>query len=506
MLLAVELLEKMDGVALRTKPGLVPLRGFQNGLDLFLEEFHMNETAQEPFRPGEFVVPGFSPKAPLEAKSPPLSVVEPNRERYQTVDPARYTSIAEMRLEQELLWPRVWLWAGLVSDLPSVGSWLRFDFGTESFLIVRSAEEEFSAFYNVCQHRGNRLVDAEFGNQRSFVCSYHSWAYDLRGKNKHVTDRRYFSTKALCGSVDIPQVRCETWAGKVFICMDQDAPPLSEYLGELGPTLEIYQLERMFVVADFIIEMEANWKTVMHAFVESYHVHVTHPNVLPAFEDVKTQFDFYKGGHGRHISMRGMTTSRWPATGVLTPAQEAMLVNVGIDPRSFDGTPNDVRRAIQLAKRQPDNVFGLDYTRFADSQLSDAWAPLVFPNSWWNLNPEGCLALSVYPHRTDPGKCQVHVRGLAPKLREGKKTLFVIPVKPDFDISGNSRPSRQYVSSRDPNLREIIGLTLWQDVRNLQESQSGMCSRGLKVIRLSELEQLIQHHLAAVDHYLRPGE
>jgi phenylpropionate dioxygenase-like ring-hydroxylating dioxygenase large terminal subunit len=466
-------------------------------------DIRMSETEQS-FKPGEFTVPGFGPKAPIEQKSPPLSALIPNRERYQSVDPARYTSVAEMRLEQERLWPKVWLWAGLVSDLPTVGSWLRYDTGTESIIVVRSGAQQFSAFYNVCQHRGNRLVDDEFGSQRSFICSYHSWAYDMQGKNKHVTDRRYFSARALCGGLDIPRVRCESFAGMIFVCMDDGMPPLREYLGKLAPTLEIYHLEQMFVIADIVLELEANWKTVVHAFVEAYHVHVTHPNVLPAFEDVKTQFDFYEGGHGRHISMRGTTTSRWPSPRSLTPAQESMLINVGVDPKTFGGAPGDVRRAIQLAKRRPDNVYGIDYSRFADSQLSDAWAPLVFPNSWWNLNPEGCLGLSIHPDKADPAKCRMHILGLAPQMPAGKKTLFVIPVQPDFDMTGKTRPKRQYVRSSDPHLKDVIGLTLWQDVRNLQESQAGMTSRGLKEIRLSELEQLIQHHTAAIDGYIRP--
>lgn len=465
----------------------------------------MDESSRESFTPGLYEIPTTGLRSDLERKSPALSEVQPSRSRYYTVDPSRFTSREEMQREQELLWPNVWLWAGMASDIPEVGSWLRFDLGSESFIITRSAENEFSAFYNVCQHRGNRLVDQEFGHQRTFVCSYHSWAYDLRGKSKHVTDRQHFNPAALCDRVDIPQVRCEVWAGKIFITMDEEAPSLRHYLGELAPILEIYHLEKMHVIKDIIVEMACNWKTVIDAFIEAYHIHITHSNVLDRLEDRKVQLDFFKGGHGRLISARGMPTSRWPAPHAVNPAQEQMLADAGIMLDEFDGGPAEVRRAVQIAKRRADTGEGLDYAGFSDNQLTDSWALSVFPNSWWNLNPEGCLGLTVYPHPTDPAKCLFHVMGLAPKLPEGVKTIFVMPVKPGDDLSGATRPPRQYINSADPDLEEVIGLTLWQDVRNLQESQHGMGSRGFKAIRLSEQEQLIQHHFAEIDHYLRPN-
>ena len=39
-----------------------------------------------------------------------------------------------------------------------------------------------------------------------------------------------------------------------------------------------------------------------------------------------------------------------------------------------------MRAAIAKAKRQDDNVFGLDYSAFTDAQLTDDWNPSIFPN------------------------------------------------------------------------------------------------------------------------------
>ena len=73
------------------------------------------------------------------------------------------------------MWTRVWLLLGRESEIPNPGDWQREDVGPESILMVRQQDGGVKAFYNVCQHRGNRLVHEERGSVRRFVCKYHSW-------------------------------------------------------------------------------------------------------------------------------------------------------------------------------------------------------------------------------------------------------------------------------------------------------------------------------------------
>ena len=61
------------------------------------------------------------------------------------------------------MWTRVWMIAGMVNQLAKAGDYLTFDIGRESILCVRGTDERIRAFYNVCQHRGNRLVSTERG-------------------------------------------------------------------------------------------------------------------------------------------------------------------------------------------------------------------------------------------------------------------------------------------------------------------------------------------------------
>jgi phenylpropionate dioxygenase-like ring-hydroxylating dioxygenase large terminal subunit len=77
----------------------------------------------------------------------------------------------------------VWMIAGLTAQLPRPGDYVTFDIGRESILCVRGTDERIRAFYNVCQHRGNRLVHAERGSLAGgqFQCAYHGWRFDAAG-------------------------------------------------------------------------------------------------------------------------------------------------------------------------------------------------------------------------------------------------------------------------------------------------------------------------------------
>ena len=84
----------------------------------------------------------------------------------------RYLSREFMELEWEHVWTRVWNIAGLESEIPKPGSFLTCQLGRESLLFCRTEDGEVRGYYNVCQHRGNRLVSKEKGRVLNFHCSY----------------------------------------------------------------------------------------------------------------------------------------------------------------------------------------------------------------------------------------------------------------------------------------------------------------------------------------------
>ena len=97
-----------------------------------------------------------------------------------------------MAREWDRLWTRAWLIAGVVSDVQEPGDYFTFDLGRENILVTRTESGDIKAFYNVCQHRGNRLVMNDIGSVPRFICSFHSWQYALDGNLEQITDEDTF--------------------------------------------------------------------------------------------------------------------------------------------------------------------------------------------------------------------------------------------------------------------------------------------------------------------------
>ncbi len=449
--------------------------------------------------PGEYAIDPNAAKGTHDAKFPPLSALYPERDRYLTVDVERYFSRECMQRERASLWSHTWSCAGRVEDIPSVGSWFKYDLGVESFIVVRTKKEEIKAFYNVCRHRGNQLIKADFGKSQRFLCSFHGWQWHADGRIAEITDRSAFRPGALCSDTNLSAVRCETWGGFVFINPDMNAAPLREFLAEIPGLMDMYQMENMHVVKDVIIELDANWKVVLEAFLESYHLQVTHPQAKPLLDDVNYQIDIFHNGHGRLQTNIGIPSPRERDREYLHPVMGVFLAEVGLDPKEFEGRAMSVRAAIAGAKRRPNNTFGIDYSAFTDSQLTDDWNYSVFPNMTFNTHPEAVLVMRFLPHPTDPEKSYYHVWVLSRKLAEGARPPAYMGVEAEIDISGKVRPKRRYNHKSKAELGEVLE----QDIANIEGVQRGLRSRSFDFNKYSEQEQrLIQLH-AEIDRYFK---
>ena len=100
----------------------------------------------------------------------------------------RYTCPDFMKLEWEKIWTQCWLFAGLESDIKEVGDFFVYDIGRESIIVTRNEDKQISAFYNTCQHRGNKILTIESGWVQNVSCPYHGWTYGLDGQLNKVPD------------------------------------------------------------------------------------------------------------------------------------------------------------------------------------------------------------------------------------------------------------------------------------------------------------------------------
>ncbi|TDJ17766.1 MAG: Rieske (2Fe-2S) protein, partial [Gammaproteobacteria bacterium] len=158
------------------------------------------------FRDGWIVNPD-APADSLEAKVP---YVDNGTAR---IDAERFYSREWVAREWERLWTRVWLIAGVVSDVQEPGDYFTFDLGRENILVTRTDSGDIKAFYNVCQHRGKRLISNELGSVPRFTCAFHSWQYALDGSLERITDEDTFRPEVICHRPGLREIRCETQAG-----------------------------------------------------------------------------------------------------------------------------------------------------------------------------------------------------------------------------------------------------------------------------------------------------
>ncbi|MET0986645.1 MAG: aromatic ring-hydroxylating dioxygenase subunit alpha [Steroidobacteraceae bacterium] len=419
----------------------------------------------------------------------------------EPLDPRRYYDPEFMRLEEQKLWPQVWLMAGFTCDIPRPGSYFKFDFGRESFIVLRQFSGEIKAFYNVCPHRANALVTADFGSVNKFACSFHGWQFGWDGSNQRVTDREMFRPETLRGSIGLTAVRCEVACGMVFINMDGKAPPLKDFLGVMVDHLAMYKMEHMIVARDASTPWDANWKTVLDAFNEAYHAFFVHSMARKSFDDYHTQIDTYANGMNRRIGMIGHPSPRLPDQG-LNDDLKYLMVEAGLDPSKFDATDGQVRKAIQQAKRRRAAQRGLDWSSFTDGQLTDDWNYSFFPNFTLNIHVEGLLFQRFRPHPTDPEKCYYDNMVLVHPTDDASSIPAYMGVAPGTDVSGKTRAQRLYVPAGEKGMGPVVD----EDGELVPVVQRGLRSRGfVGGLRLGEAERCIRQFHHELDRYIYEG-
>jgi len=190
--------------------------------------------------------------------------------------------------EREAIFKRAWLNVGRVEEIPRTGSYFTKEIEAvgASIIVVRDGED-VRAFYNICRHRGNKLVWNDFpkedvsGTSRQFSCKYHGWRYGLDGACVFAQQEGEFFNLDK-DSFGLVPVHCDTFAGFIFVNFAKEpAQGLRDFLGPMITGLEGYPFDKMTSRFYYRSEVKANWKLYMDAFQEFYHAPVLHANQSP---------------------------------------------------------------------------------------------------------------------------------------------------------------------------------------------------------------------------------
>lgn len=226
------------------------------------------------------------------------------------LDPYRTREFFER--EKENVFGRAWLLMGRVEEVASYGDYVLrrvLPSGT-SAIIIRGKDDLIRAFYNSCSHRGSEVLEQPQGNRRRIICPYHNWNYAAQGDLLSIPDEQSFFgiDKASCG---LRPMSFGTWEGWMFINLQREPEiRLEDFIGEFGDHLAGLPVLAARTPVVITATLDANWKVVSDAFIESYHIPFIHPKTIgTTFSSSENRFarllDARVFGPHRAVSMYG---------------------------------------------------------------------------------------------------------------------------------------------------------------------------------------------------------
>lgn len=429
------------------------------------------------------------------------------------VPKGRYTDRDFLELEMERLFPRTWLNACRVDEVERVGDYVDFEIGGQSIVVVRT-DRGLKSYFNACRHRGTRLVSGR-GRIGEFRCPFHAWRWHLDGTLKYQADAENFDPRPpedLC----LAECRVDTWGGWVFVNMDPHSEPLRTFLEPLPDRLEGFKLEDMRIAWYKSVILPANWKTALDAFIESWHVPGTHPQLMrpdkrhspptvAESEQYGATFNELFRYHSRHAD-----TYRYGPDGDATKVRAAY----GVDPKAIYTNveyslrelgslylETDLAAATELLttpgadgpggnaiyqelRRKHARAAGIDYPTVTPEQLKAAmydWH--LFPNTVFLIDMGSCLTYRARPNRMDPDSCIFDVQGLELPPSGGLTTA----------------PPQFFEDWREASMGEI----LTQDFSNMSEVTAGLHSAAYDGHHLNTAQEMtIWNYHRAIDRFL----
>ena len=223
-------------------------------------------------------------------------------------------------------------------------------------ILTKDNTNKISAYYNVCRHRGCKLVQ-ENSSSKVMACPYHKWTYSLSGNligtPRYKPDKDVFNKKDYSlFPINIDIVNNIIFA-KLDNCMGIDS---EKYYGDAFDILNDYPLNKCKIVKTKTYEIDANWKLLIDNFIEYYHLPAVHPGLVT------------NSGMEEHVCTQG----------------EGKYIGFKTDPLTSSGKAIDVERSVPFAELHE------KYRKAAHFQM-------LYPNMFYFLFPNHMFSVIVTP-------------------------------------------------------------------------------------------------------------
>jgi len=249
--------------------------------------------------------------------------------------PQKYFVSPEMFAEeQKKIFSKQWLLVGHQSQIPDAGDYVVQQVIGESLIVIRGKSGEIHAFFNVCRHRGTRLIEhrageAVNGRCAAIQCPYHAWTYGLDGRligAPHMDEVPGFNKE----DYPLHPVNLGLWEGFIFVNLNDgearlcseatarqrsgDFISLERWFAPLAGKFSHWNIPKLQPAKRIEYDVHANWKLMFENYSECYHCPGVHPMLSKVSPYDSAENDLTKGpflggfmkiNPGKSLSMSG---------------------------------------------------------------------------------------------------------------------------------------------------------------------------------------------------------
>jgi len=224
-----------------------------------------------------------------------------------------FVSPAIFAEEQEKIFSREWVLVGHQSRIVQAGDYFTAEIAGESLIVVRDKRGQIHGFFNVCRHRGSRLIENRNGQSQGIQCPYHAWTYALDGRligAPHMDDVPGFNK----ADYSLHAVNLALWEGFIFVNLADSPASLEQWFAPLAGKFSRWNLAALRSAKRIEYDVQANWKLIFENYSECYHCPGVHPELskispYDSSENDLTDGPFLGGfmriGKGKSLTMSG---------------------------------------------------------------------------------------------------------------------------------------------------------------------------------------------------------
>jgi len=189
-----------------------------------------------------------------------------------TIPAEWYTDERIAELERQAVFVRTWQFVGRAEQVRDAGQYITSMVGGEPVVVVRGADNQLRAFFNVCRHHAAAVMTEPEGCAQQLRCPYHGWTYGLDGGLKGMTDFEGVRNFDRAEHGLMP-VKVDTWERFVFVNLDSQAAPLREFLGKIAEWVAPLNIGALQFAERRSYTLNCNWKVCVDNYLDGgYHV------------------------------------------------------------------------------------------------------------------------------------------------------------------------------------------------------------------------------------------